>query len=165
MNERYYVAYGSNLNIAQMCQRCPQSIPVASYYLNDWRLLFKGSKTGNYLTIEPAKDSRVPVVVYKISESDEKALDRYEGYPHFYYKKKFTFLKKANGTSEPKECFAYIMDERRKIGIPSVHYIQVCREGYKDYGLDMKYLDEAIRYSTEHAYKYSGEQERLWDEW
>lgn len=165
MKERYYIAYGSNLNYEQMISRCPDSKPVQIAWINGYRLLFKGSKTGNYLTIEKVKngeDSRIPIVIYSISEEDEKALDRYEGYPHFYYKKNFRFVK--NG--KEMTAFAYIMDETRKIGIPSPYYIRTCREGYMDYGLDEAYLDEAIRYSTEHnEQSVSTEQERLWFDW
>ena len=50
-------------------------------------LLFKGSKTGSYLTIEPKEGSRVPVAAWEVSAEDELALDRYEGFPTFYYKK------------------------------------------------------------------------------
>ena len=49
-------------------------------------LLFKGSQTGAYLTIEPYKGTSVPVAVWEVKEDDELSLDRYEGYPRFYYK-------------------------------------------------------------------------------
>ena len=87
MEKRYYIAYGSNLNILQMTYRCPGARIIGTADLPDHRLLFKGSKTGAYLTIEPHKGSTVPVGVWEVSEQNERALDRYEGYPRFYYKK------------------------------------------------------------------------------
>ena len=55
MSKRYYLAYGSNLNINQMRMRCPDSKVVSKGFINDYELLFKGSLTGAYLTIEEKK--------------------------------------------------------------------------------------------------------------
>ena len=85
--KRYYIAYGSNLNIRQMRIRCPHARVIGTAVIHDYELLFKGSRTGAYLTIEPKEGSEVPVAVWEVTESDEAALDRYEGYPAFYYKK------------------------------------------------------------------------------
>ena len=52
MPKRYYIAYGSNLNVEQMHYRCPDARIIGTATLDDWTLLFKGSKTGSYLTIE-----------------------------------------------------------------------------------------------------------------
>ena len=87
--KRYYIAYGSNLNVTQMMHRCPDARIIGITHLKDWTLLFRGSKTGSYLTIEPKRGEYVPVAVWEVSERDELALDRYEGFPHFYYKKDF----------------------------------------------------------------------------
>lgn len=84
---KYYLAYGSNLSMAQMAQRCPDAVYVGTAELKDYQLLFKGSQSGSYLTVEPKKGSTVPVLVWRISERDEHYLDRYEGCPSFYYKK------------------------------------------------------------------------------
>ena len=53
--KRYYIAYGSNLNVQQMRWRCPGARIIGTSELKDYRLLFKGSKTGSYLTVEPEK--------------------------------------------------------------------------------------------------------------
>ena len=85
--KKYYLAYGSNLNVAQMRWRCPDARALGTATIEDYRLLFKGSKTGSYLTIEAQEGAQVPVAVWEVSEEDEKRLDRYEGFPTFYYKK------------------------------------------------------------------------------
>lgn len=85
--EKYYIAYGSNMDEGQMVYRCPTAQLLGRTELEDYRLLFKGSKTGAYATIEPEEGSRVPVLVWTIEKEDEKRLDRYEGYQVFYYKK------------------------------------------------------------------------------
>ena len=61
MNKRYYIAYGSNLNVYQMRFRCPNARIIGTAVMPDYELLFKGSKTGSYLTIEPKDGSSVPL--------------------------------------------------------------------------------------------------------
>ena len=56
--KRYYLAYGSNLNIRQMRYRCPGAKPIGITAIPDYQLLYKGSKTGAYLTIEPHRSDR-----------------------------------------------------------------------------------------------------------
>ena len=84
--KKYYLAYGSNLNVRQMALRCPTAKTVGTALIKDYELLFKGSKTGAYLTIEPKSGAEVPVAVWSVEPADEKRLDVYEGFPAFYYK-------------------------------------------------------------------------------
>lgn len=143
--KKYYLAYGSNLNVAQMRWRCPDARALGTATIEDYRLLFKGSKTGSYLTIEPQEGAQVPVAVWEVSEEDEKRLDRYEGFPTFYYKKELelTFTGIKTGKKRKRKCFAYIMHEDRPIGIPSRSYVETCIEGYRDFGFNLKYLKDA----------------------
>lgn len=149
MRNRYYIAYGSNLNIQQMRMRCPKARIVGTSVIKNYQLLFKGSKTGSYLTIEPNIGAKVPVAVWKITASDERNLDRYEGYPNFYYKTEMTLDIKDIRTGKIRKlnAFVYIMHEERKLGIPSGFYVRTCLEGYKSFGFDEKYLYDAIAIS------------------
>ena len=149
MSKRYYIAYGSNLNIPQMRMRCPGARIIGTSVIEDYQLLFKGSKTGSYLTIEPMEGSEVPVVIWEVTETDEKALDRYEGYPNFYYKKEMTLDIKVirTGKVRRRDAFVYIMHEERELVIPSWYYVNTCLDGYRAFGFDEKYLFDAIRIS------------------
>ena len=147
--ERLYMAYGSNLNIPQMRSRCPDARIVGTAELPGWRLMYKGSKSGNYLTIEQAEGYTVPVAVWAVSEQDERNLDRYEGFPAFYYKKELsvTMRESDSGTPRPVKAFVYIMHEERKLGRPAPGYVERCAEGYKAFGFDLAHLDEAYEFS------------------
>lgn len=149
MSKRYYIAYGSNLNIPQMRMRCPGARIIGTSVIEDYQLLFKGSKTGSYLTIEPMEGAEVPVVIWEVTETDEKALDRYEGYPNFYYKKEMNMDIKGirTGKVRRRDAFVYIMHEERELGIPSWYYVNTCLDGYRAFGFDEKYLFDAIRIS------------------
>ena len=146
MRKRSYIAYGSNLNVEQMAFRCPNARPVGTAILENHTLFFRGSKTGSYLTIEPKIGGKVPVAVWAVTATDEAALDRYEGCPNFYYKADFTLdvTPLGGGESRRMECFAYIMNEGRPIGLPSDRYLQTCIEGYKHFGFDKRKLLRAV---------------------
>ena len=147
--KKYYIAYGSNLNIRQMRFRCPGAKPIGISAIPDYELLFKSSKTGAYLTIEPKDGGLVPVAVWEVTADDEKHLDIYEGYPNFYYKKEVRLpVKLASGKTKKLTAFVYIMHEERSLGIPSLAYIRTCKEGYRNFGFDVKYLDRAYMRST-----------------
>lgn len=145
--KKLYLAYGSNLSMYQMSQRCPNAVPLATATLKDYRLLFKGSKTGSYLTVEPYDGGQVPLVVWSISEVDERNLDYYEGCPDFYYKKEIEVELRSlvNGTSlGTAPALIYIMHESRPLGCPSIHYVNVCLEGYRRFGFDSKIMLQAL---------------------
>ena len=144
--KRYYLAYGSNLNIAQMQFRCPDATVVGTAVIPDCELLFKGSLTGAYLTIEPKQGSQVPVGVWKVSAADEFRLDRYEGFPNFYYKKEMRIPVADIRTGKTWRCdaFVYIMHEDRKLGVPTDMYVRTCIEGYRDFGFDTAPLRQAF---------------------
>jgi len=148
MEKRYYIAYGSNLNIRQMAFRCPDARIAGTAELTDMELLFKGSKTGSYLTVEPKVGSTVPVAVWEVSEEDEKRLDRYEGYPTFYYKKELVLpVTDRSGKKRRRKAFVYIMQENRPLGMPTSYYVATCAEGYRSFGFDTDILAAAIRRS------------------
>ena len=146
MCKRYYLAYGSNLNIPQMRHRCPTAKIIGTAEIKDYELLFKGSKTGSYLTIEPKKGATVPVAVWEVKQGDEANLDIYEGAPRFYYKKDMQIKcrYRKSGKTRTISAFVYIMHEDRQLGIPSAYYVNTCLNGYDSFGFDSELIYKAI---------------------
>lgn len=139
-----YIAYGSNLNMAQMAVRCPGAKVIGSGYLNNWELIYRGSKTGSYATIRRKKGSIVPIGLWEVSEKNEKALDRYEGYPTFYTKEN-VYVTMQDGSK--RKGMVYIMRRNAKPGRPSDYYVSVCRKGYRDFYLDEAYLNQSLEFN------------------
>ncbi len=148
MKKRYYAAYGSNLNVQQMLSRCPDAEVAGVSIIKDYRLLFRGSKTGSYLTVEPGNGHNVPVAIWKVSAADEKALDRYEGCPIFYYKKEFILsVNYKDNTIHQHNVFAYIMHEDRPLGLPTAYYMKTCLQGYRNFKFNEQILHQAYIYT------------------
>lgn len=140
MNKKLYIAYGSNLNTIQMKYRCPNASIYCKGMLNDWKLAYRGFNRGAYATVIESLGYHVPVVIWLITNADEKALDRYEGYPNFYYKMNIDVLT-DNGIVN---AMAYIMNDLAETGVPSVEYIRTIQNGYISNQLDLKYLIDSL---------------------
>ena len=148
---KLYIAYGSNLNLAQMANRCPTARVIGASEMKGFRLLFRGPHEGAVATVEPFRGGSVPVLVWEITPGDEAALDRYEGWPFLYRKE--TVKVRLNGKSV--KAMVYIMNEGspgenyRPLGRPSAYYYNVIREGYRDVGFNVDVLRKAIFDSAE----------------
>lgn len=146
MIKKMYIAYGSNLNTLQMAYRCPDARPLGVSFLKDYKLTFRGNRRGwGVANVEKCKGSSVPVGVWSISFSDEYNLDVYEGYPHLYEKEYKEVV--LDGTKI--SCLVYVMTEGHDISEPPSSYLNTIREGYRDFGIDPKYLDNAVRQCRE----------------
>ena len=142
--KRFYLAYGSNLNLRDMSYRCKKAIPIGSTVLTNYRLVYKGSADGYaYLTIEPSKDSLVPVGIFNISFFDELRLNKYEGYPELYYKEHFPI----NIANKEARALIYIMKNNFDYHLPNDQYIDTCMMGYDYFGFDKKVLEDAFDYT------------------
>lgn len=162
MSKRFYVAYGSNLNIRQMKYRCPGAKLYGTGEIQDYELQFKGNPDSAFATIALKEGSSVPVAVWEISKQNEQALDRYEGYPSHYFKRNVS----VQLDSEEVDAMVYIMNLKMNFGLPSPYYYGTVYEGYNDCGLDTDVLDKAILESAEQfyaAYRYQKSQQTLFD--
>lgn len=132
--KKLYIAYGSNMNIKQMAMRCPKATPLGKYILEDYKLEFRG-----VANIIESKGARTPVAIWSITESCERSLDRYEGYPRLYRKE---YIKlKIKGKEEIG--MVYVMNIG-KIAEPSEHYYNVIKQGYKDFHIQTMPLEIAL---------------------
>lgn len=149
MQRKLYAAYGSNLHIDQMKCRCPDSFIIGNGFINDYELEFR-----YFANIKKSRGMKVPVVVFSISEKDEKALDQYEGVSVGLYRKETLQVKLEsvnqslgiNLDDQRRDTYAmvYIMnEEERPLSPPSESYYNVVRQGYLQHGLDMSVLATA----------------------
>lgn len=145
--EKLYIAYGSNMNVAQMERRCPTAKMIAVGEVINYRLRFYGRVGSAVATIEKAKGGSVPVLIWKIRPRDEKSLDIYEGYPHLYRKE----IIDVDVNGELYSGMVYIMNDNSAFSYnhPSPFYARVIAEGYKDCGLDVRRLYDAISKNRE----------------
>lgn len=146
-SETLYIAYGSNLNLPQMAFRCPTAKVIGASEIKDYELLFRGGRRGAVATVEPLKDSSVPVLLWKLRDRDLQALDHYEGYPSFYRKEILPV--ELKGKAVP--AMVYIMNDGHPFGAPSDYYLNTILEGYHSADFDTDFLDRAVEKSIQLA--------------
>ena len=147
MSRSLYIAYGSNMDVEQMSYRCPGARLIGAGILKDWRLMFKSA----YATVEKQKGFNTPILIWEINKQHEIGLDRYEGFPHFYYKKIVPiddFIKYDNTDISTDYGMIYIMDETHHFYPPAASYFDVLEEAYKKFNFDLHILTEALCYSV-----------------
>lgn len=137
---KLYIAYGSNLNRAQMAKRCPKAKIEGVSVIKNYELVFRGGANNAVATIEPKEGCSVPVALWSIEKTDEKNLDIYEGFPCLYTKEKFTL--EINGKAA--EAMAYIMTSGKEYGNPSQMYLDTISRGYADFGFDLSILHKSV---------------------
>lgn len=147
---KYYIAYGSNMNLEQMARRCPTAERIGIGKVKGYELQFKGAEDNSYATISKQQNREVNVLLWKIEENDELSLDRYEGYPIFYGKQELS-VELDNGTVV--KGMAYIMDPKQKFGWPSKQYFQTIKQGYLENDIDVSSLLQALKINQEHVYE------------
>ena len=129
-----YFAYGSNLHHFQMKRRCKDSVYLKKINLKNFRLTFRSKYRA--ADIEPKKNSIVPGGLVDISKSDEKKLDVYEDFPNLYKKYYFYYY--------GKKVMTYTMVKKSVFKFPTERYLNIVKRGYKDCGLDNKYLQKGL---------------------
>ncbi len=142
---KLYIAYGSNLNLEQMANRCPGAKVVGASEIKDYKLTFRGPDNGCYATVEPCNGGSVPILVWKITEIEEKELDIYEDWPNLYRKE----IMEVIVNNETVTGMVYIMNEGRPLNKPSDKYYSTILDGYKSAGFDVEYLRRAVENSFE----------------
>lgn len=136
--EKIYIAYGSNMNIEQMKRRCPKAIPIGKAILENYKLEFRG-----VANIIKCKGKKVPIALWYITDECEKSLDRYEGYPRLYRKEFIPIT--INGNKE--NAMVYVMN-LGNIAAPNINYLNIIKQGYKDFDIKTDILMEAYKESS-----------------
>lgn len=138
-----YFAYGSNISMTQMRRRCPNAKPMFKATLFNARMEFRKYADVAY---EQKKRSFVKGVVYEVTKSDIKALDKYEGFPTFYKKVRCIVEGPCN---KLHEAFMYKMQpDVRDLELPSKSYLDVISEGYFEWNMSTMPLSKAWEYTA-----------------
>ena len=148
IRNRIYIAYGSNLCKQRMRERCSSAKLIGKSELEGFRLCYKRSCFGFYLSIEESPMHSVPVGLWAITSEDEAKLDQFEGYPNYYGKHHTTINAVYNdGSTGIRTGFYYSLPDTAPFGLPTERYEDICFEGYDDFGFDENVLIDAFYYS------------------
>ena len=134
-----YAAYGSNMSPAQMAERCPHSPRQGTGWLKGWRLTFGGEDIGwegALATVVEDADERVFVVLYEMSEGDERALDRWDGVTIGYYRQLRVRVATLDGDVL---AWLYVLNDYEG-GLPSARYLGIMADAAESAGAPADYV-------------------------
>lgn len=141
MNDRFYFAYGSNMDREQMTRRCPtaQYLGVGSLY--GYRFLINSRGVA---TILSAADNLVQGVMWRLLPEDEIRLDRYEGVP-ISYQKEIVQVQICNRITE---TLVYLATDTSD-GAPRLGYIELIINAAEKHGFESAYIGELRQWISE----------------
>ena len=138
----WYFAYGSNMNGTQMRSRAGDIFEEQAGRLENFELLFNKKARGGTATanVRPAAGKTVHGVLYRLSESALRSLDRYEGAPE-HYRRVEVNVTDGNGNKIAAQVYIATKVERSPLR-PAPHYLQSILEGADQRGLPQEYIAE-----------------------
>ena len=146
-----YFAYGSNMSLKQIQDRCPDCKKVAIGVLRDHNLVFlsysKNRKCG-VASIEVSQGDEVWGVVYELSDADLAKLDKCEGYnPHHAphknsYNRASISVNLCGHLERQCNCLTYFATVQAGTFLPNEEYKRAIQRGAEENGLPESYIDK-----------------------
>ncbi|EEP77359.1 predicted protein [Uncinocarpus reesii 1704] len=154
---RVYFAFGSNLSLQQMAERCPWSTFLGRGRLQGYR--WQINERG-YANVVPSPGNVVEGLCYNLDELDEPRLDKNEGVPIAYEKHMLEIdlylpdngsrKQHGNGNGEKKrrvKALVYLSPRYTLDSNPREEYVERLRRGATDAlarGVSSQYINDTI---------------------
>jgi gamma-glutamylcyclotransferase (GGCT)/AIG2-like uncharacterized protein YtfP len=129
-----YFAYGSNLDIEQMSERCPDAQRIGAAALDGWRFEIGGR---GYATIRSDDSATVWGGLWTLTTPDEAALDVCEGVRSGTYRKEILTVE-LDGS--PLKVLVYV-ENSSDVGRPTPQYLDRILRGADQFGLPPEHID------------------------
>ncbi|MGA7268466.1 MAG: gamma-glutamylcyclotransferase family protein [Aestuariivirga sp.] len=147
----HYFAYGSNMSLAQMRARCPESVAIGTGWLSDHALVFPRYSTrrqSGAASIAPQPGATVWGVIYSTTETDLARLDVFEGFRADRLAAENNYNRAMVSVARPDmdalACVTYIARPEAEHVPPSPDYLQTILTGAIENALPEAYV-QALR--------------------
>jgi len=151
----YYFAYGSNMNLTQMKQKCSSPKVLGIARLPGYKVEFYGYSAmwdGAQETVVPDHQSEVWGVVYELNYFDCEQLDGYQDVridgmgPYFHYPVDVIDMNQAT-----IDAMLYKKNILQEAKFPSTEYLKFIVQGAKEQGLPKEYITHLKNMKTKPA--------------
>lgn len=131
-----YFAYGSNMDLVQMGNRCERAATVSTGKLPFHRFIINSRGVA---TVVPDRSSTVRGLLWRISKEDERSLDRHEGVTQGIYRK--AFMKVDVSTGRKVRALIYVAADSTP-GEARPGYMEKIVSAAESCGLPQTYIDQ-----------------------
>jgi len=138
MADGLYFAYGSNMDPVQMASRCPDARPIGQAQLTGWEVHIYGR---GFATVVPAPESVTWGVLWDVSPSDVRSLDRYEGVAEGLYRRELLTVEGAESAAVALIYIAAFDGD----GVPGQAYLERILHGARAFDLPADYCAKLAR--------------------
>jgi hypothetical protein len=139
-----YFAYGSNLDVAQMEQRCHSPALMRIAYLPHHRFVFAGTSPNRENmgvgSLRAAANQQLAGVIWSITDADLKELDAREGFPSRYQREHLTVVD-LQGLRH--QAFVYFKSKDVPLNPPCQAYLLQVLQAYEYHGFDSEIIHQA----------------------
>lgn len=136
-----YFAYGSNMSLAPMRERCPDAERVGLAMLHQHRFVIMAN---GYASVMPNAAAHVHGVLWRISPRDLAALDDYEDVAGGLYRKE---MLPVTHDDRSVSALVYLGVETRE-GDPRKGYMELVIEAARENGLPDQYFEALARHAS-----------------
>ncbi len=114
------------------------------------KVILKGHKLAFYGVADIlVGEGIVHGALWSITATCQASLDRYEGYPKLYDKKLITITREGYGEIE---ALTYVLYREMPVQPPGRGYLNEIMQGYRDCGIPMDQLRNAVRAAERESY-------------
>lgn len=132
-NELYF-AFGHNTDVEAFKKLDPPAKLLGRASVRGYRLCLE-----EYSDIRPDKDATLEGVLWSLPKDRETPVNKFEKFYHKIYIN-------VDYKGKTYKAFAYKMDSKHyNKEKPSSEYIDILRKGYKENGIPMKQLEDAVK--------------------
>jgi len=135
-----HFAYGSNMSLVPMRQRCPDAAEVGTAVLRRHRFIIM---TSGYASVVPAPDETVHGVLWRVTSRDLAALNAYENVAGGLYRQ--ATLPVLLGT-RTMTALVYLGNDTGE-GRPRPGYIELVVDAAREWDLPVRYIESLARWS------------------
>ena len=142
MKQKYYFAYGSNMDQKQMKERCPDAELLGTASLRNYKLVFTiFSETRNCgcADIVPDYFSAVYGLFYRMTDPDFELLDEFEGVSKKAYRRISVTIEDGNGKLIEAETYEVVSKESEH-QTPSEHYLSQILGPAQEFRFPLDYI-------------------------
>lgn len=131
-----YFAYGSNMDLVQMGNRCKAAATIGTALLPSHRFIINSNGGA---TVIPDPACRVQGLLWRLTKADVRSLDRYEGVRRGVYRKDIVEVVRSDG--KKVKALIYIATDSTP-GTPRQGYMERIISGAEQCGLPKEYIDQ-----------------------
>lgn len=144
---KLYIIYGRNLSKERMHRCCPTAKPMAVATLKDHQLVFQDSAHGVHANVIPMKGQEVPVVIWGLHKEDVRCMVVDQWVECDGFKTENMDIEVDGKMLRAMIC----MKDPGPYGVPTDGYLRHMAEGYREFDLPIKALNDAISNAYENT--------------